>query len=41
MDEAIADWCSRLSEQTSQQWKSAHVNQAEFEMVKTLTELVE
>jgi len=42
-DEAITDWCARITEQTNQQWKFARVNQAEFEMLKprTLAGLVE
>ena len=41
-DEAISDWCTRITEQTNQRWRFARVNQAEFEMLKpkTLTELV-
>jgi type III restriction enzyme len=30
-DEAICDWCQRISEQTGQQWKFARVNQTAFQ----------
>ena len=42
-DEAISDWCKRISERTGQQWKFHRVNQTEFELLKprTLRELIE
>jgi type III restriction enzyme len=41
-DEAIQDWCARISEQTKQKWQFARVNQKDFEArsPKMLTEAV-
>jgi type III restriction enzyme len=33
-DEAIRDWCARISEQTGEQWHYARVNQIDFEARK-------
>lgn len=42
-DEAIADWCRRVSKRTGQRWKFRRVNQAEFERMKpeTLADLAD
>jgi type III restriction enzyme len=41
-DEAIRDWCARVSEQTGQRWEYARVNQTTFQGLhaKTLAEVV-
>ena len=41
-DEAIAEWCRRISEVTGKQWRYARVNQIEFESIrpKTLGEAI-
>jgi type III restriction enzyme len=36
-DEAIRDWCARISEQTGEQWQYARVNQIDFDSQKPKT----
>ncbi|MBI3962686.1 MAG: hypothetical protein HY335_08035, partial [Deinococcus sp.] len=41
-DEAIRDWCARITERTGQHWQFARINQSDFEMQnpRTLVEAV-
>jgi type III restriction enzyme len=36
-DEAIEDWCKRVSKQTGQVWRFARVNQGDFDSQKPKT----
>jgi len=42
-DEAIIDWCARISQETGQGWRFARINQSRFDFLKpkTLTEAIE